>query len=67
MMLTPDARLHAISPIDGRYRQTLEPLSAYFSEGALIDYRVFVEIEYLIALSEIGLFSLKETEKKSSD
>ncbi len=44
--------LTAISPIDGRYRNKAESLSAYFSEYALIKYRVRVEIEYLIALSE---------------
>ena len=44
--------LNAISPIDGRYRTKCEPLAAYFSEGALIKYRVRVEVEYFIALSE---------------
>ncbi|PST82898.1 adenylosuccinate lyase [Pedobacter yulinensis] len=44
--------LQAISPIDGRYRKTTEQLSAFFSEAALIKYRVFVEIEYFIALCE---------------
>ena len=42
--------LNAISPIDGRYRSKVEPLAAYFSEEALIRYRVRVEIEYFIAL-----------------
>ena len=42
--------LYAISPIDGRYRSKVEPLAAYFSEQALIQYRVRVEIEYFIAL-----------------
>lgn len=47
--------LNAISPIDGRYRSKCEPLAKYFSEGALIKYRVRVEIEYFIALSrELG-------------
>jgi len=50
--------LQAISPIDGRYRKQLESLSAYFSEFALIRYRVFVEIEYFIALSELRIFPL---------
>jgi len=49
MTLTP---LSAISPIDGRYRNTTAPLAAYFSEFALIKYRVFVEVEYFIALYE---------------
>ena len=44
--------LQAISPIDGRYRSTTEQLANYFSEAALIKYRVFVEIEYFIALCE---------------
>ncbi len=43
--------LTAISPIDGRYFETAKPLSPYFSEYALMQYRVQVEIEYLIALS----------------
>ncbi len=47
--------LTAISPIDGRYRKTTEPLDIYFSEFGLIKYRVLVEIEYFIALSEFGL------------
>ena len=44
--------LNAVSPIDGRYRLKCEPLAKYFSEGALIRYRVRVEVEYFIALSE---------------
>jgi adenylosuccinate lyase len=44
--------LSAISPIDGRYRNTTASLAAYFSEYALIKYRVFIEIEYFIALCE---------------
>lgn len=44
--------LTAISPVDGRYRNKAENLAAYFSEYALIKYRVQVEIEYFIALSE---------------
>ena len=47
--------LTAISPIDGRYRKTTESLADYFSEFGLIKYRVLVEIEYFIALSEFGL------------
>ena len=41
-------KLTAISPIDGRYRGKTEPLAAYFSEYALIKYRVQVEVEYFI-------------------
>ena len=44
--------LTAISPVDGRYRNKAENLAAYFSEYALIKYRVQVEIEYFITLSE---------------
>ena len=43
--------LTAISPIDGRYFETVRPLTSYFSEYALMQYRVQIEIEYLIALS----------------
>ena len=51
--------LNAISPIDGRYRNKTASLSKYFSEEALIRYRVLVEIEYFIALCEIPLPQLK--------
>lgn len=51
--------LTAISPIDGRYRGKTEPLAAYFSEYALIRYRIRVEIEYFIALCELPLPQLK--------
>ena len=44
--------LTSISPIDGRYRKTTEPLAEFFSEKALMKYRLVVEGEYLIALSE---------------
>ncbi|WP_373518697.1 adenylosuccinate lyase [Pricia sp.] len=47
--------LNAISPIDGRYRNTTESLAPFFSEEALIKYRVRVEIEYFIALCQIPL------------
>ncbi|WP_282787128.1 adenylosuccinate lyase [Flavobacterium croceum] len=47
--------LNAISPIDGRYRSKTESLAQYFSEEALIKYRVLVEIEYFIALCELPL------------
>jgi len=47
--------LTAISPIDGRYRDKVEELGDYFSEFALIKYRIFIEIEYFIALTEIPL------------
>ncbi len=57
--------LTAISPIDGRYRKQTEKLGDYFSEFALIKYRVWVEIEYFIALAEMPLPQLKD--KVSSD
>jgi len=55
--------LQAISPVDGRYRKTTENLAAYFSEEALIKYRVFVEIEYFIALCDINLPGLQNFDK----
>lgn len=55
--------LQAISPVDGRYRKTTESLAAYFSEEALIKYRVFVEIEYFIALCEINLPGLENFDR----
>ena len=48
-------QLNAISPIDGRYRNKVSKLAEYFSEEALIKYRVLVEIEYFISLCEIPL------------
>ena len=56
--------LNAISPVDGRYRKTVDRLAYYFSEAALINYRVFVEIEYFIALTEIPLPQLADFDKK---
>ncbi|MBO4942189.1 MAG: adenylosuccinate lyase [Muribaculaceae bacterium] len=52
MELTP---LTAVSPVDGRYHSKTAPLADYFSEYAVIRYRVRIEIEYFIALSEAGL------------
>ncbi len=52
--------LTAISPIDGRYRTKTEPLDRYFSEWALIRYRVRVEIEYFIFLCELPLPQLAD-------
>ena len=51
--------LNAVSPIDGRYRSKTISLSPFFSEEALIKYRVLVEIEYFISLCEIPLPQLK--------
>lgn len=55
--------LTAVSPIDGRYRSKTDILSQYFSEYALIKYRVKVEIEYFIALCELPLPQLKTVDK----
>ena len=52
--------LTAVSPIDGRYRGKTEKLASYFSEYALIRYRVRVEIEYFISLCELPLPQLKD-------
>ncbi|MDR2890114.1 MAG: adenylosuccinate lyase [Alistipes sp.] len=49
------SRLTAISPVDGRYREASAPLDEYFSEYALIRYRVLVEVEYFIALCRVPL------------
>ena len=57
--------LFAISPLDGRYKKQLDKLSGYFSEFALMKYRVHVEIEYFIALSELKLFVLPALKVKS--
>ncbi len=56
--------LEAISPVDGRYRKATERLADYFSEGALIRYRVLVEVEYFIALCELPLPQLENLDKK---
>ena len=55
--------LSAISPVDGRYRKTVEKLAEYFSEGALIRYRVRVEVEYFIALCNLPLPQLADVDK----
>lgn len=55
--------LTAISPVDGRYRGKTEPLADYFSEFALIRYRVRVEVEYFIALCELPLPQLESFDK----
>ncbi|HMR15801.1 MAG TPA: adenylosuccinate lyase [Mariniflexile sp.] len=55
----PLSPLNAISPIDGRYRSKVSELAPYFSEEALIKYRVLVEIEYFMALCNIPLPQLE--------
>ena len=59
--------LNAISPIDGRYFKVCEPLANYFSEEALIKYRIKVEVEYFIALCELPLPQLKNVSRDSYD
>jgi adenylosuccinate lyase len=61
MELSP---LSAISPVDGRYRKVCAQLAEYFSEAALIKYRVMVEIEYFISLCELPLAQLFEFDHK---
>lgn len=64
MILAP---LTAVSPVDGRYRSKSEPLADYFSEYATIRYRVKVEIEYFIALSDMGLPQLPELSQQQKE
>ena len=59
--------LEAISPIDGRYSRQTKDLAKYFSEASLIKYRVKVEIEYFIALCELGLPQLSSFDKSKFD
>jgi adenylosuccinate lyase len=63
--------LTAISPIDGRYRKQAQFLDDYFSEFALIKYRVFVEVEYFLFLADKGFFDLtakaREQFKKAAE
>ena len=57
--------LEAISPVDGRYRRAVAQLGNYFSEGALINYRVRIEVEYFIALCRLPLPPLKNVGKST--
>jgi len=59
--------LTAVSPVDGRYRKTCQHLSDYFSEAALIRYRVQVEVEYFIALCNLPLPQLERIDKNLFD
>jgi adenylosuccinate lyase len=59
-----DQTLTAISPIDGRYRKVTEPLAVYFSESAIIRYRLKVEVEYFIALCNIPIPQLEGFNKE---
>ncbi len=56
--------LTAVSPIDGRYRHQLQPLDDYFSEYALIKYRVIVEVQYFLFLARKNFFTLPASAKK---
>src|SRR3982751_4660146 len=56
--------LTAISPIDGRYRRQVQHLADYFSEYALIKYRVLVEIEYYLFLADRKFFSIPAKSRK---
>ncbi len=60
-------QLTAISPIDGRYFEATESLGLYFSEQALMRYRILVEVEYFIALCELPLEQLKSFPKNNFD
>jgi adenylosuccinate lyase len=62
MHLSP---LEAISPVDGRYRRLTARLADYFSEGALIKYRMLVEVEYFISLCRLPLPQLKGFDQKN--
>lgn len=64
MNLSP---LSAISPIDGRYHKATSELSGYFSEAALIKFRVYIEIEYFISLCELPLPQLAEFNEAKFD
>jgi len=59
--------LTAISPIDGRYRDKVDVLGEYFSEYALIRYRVLVEVEYFISLCEYPLPQLADFDTNNFD
>lgn len=54
--------INSISPIDGRYASKTKELQGYFSEAALIKYRILVEVRYLEHLSKIGIINLSNTE-----
>ena len=65
--MTTLSPLTAVTPVDGRYYNATKELSAYFSEFALIKYRVLVEVEYFIALSESGIPQLKHFDGSLND
>ena len=59
--------LQAISPVDGRYLPKTKALSDFYSEAALIKYRIWVEVEYFIALCELPLPQLTDFDKSNYD
>lgn len=61
------SKLSAISPVDGRYRRQVDELAVFFSEYALIRYRVYVEVEYFLALCSIPLPQLKGISKEKQN
>ena len=60
-------QLLAVSPVDGRYNKITSVLSNYFSEFALIRYRVYVEVEYFIALCRLPLPQLSDVPESAYD
>lgn len=60
------ANLKALSPLDGRYQRQTSSLGDYFSEFGLMKYRLHVEVEYLIALHNMGLFKVEDTNQLSA-
>ena len=66
-MKNQTSNILSISPVDGRYYHICEPISDYFSEFALIKYRVLVEIRYFISLAKLPIPSLKNISKKDLD
>ncbi len=61
-----NAALYAISPVDGRYRRQVEGLAPYFSEAALMRYRVRVEVAYLLHLVQYGIINLPASVTEAS-
>jgi adenylosuccinate lyase len=59
--------LHSISPIDGRYEAQTQALQEFFSEMALMRYRVYVEVEYLVALLESGILPKHQIDKQQKE
>ena len=58
--------MNNISPIDGRYKENVSELEGYFSEQALMRYRILVEVEYLLSLVELKSFQKKRSLSKKT-